>query len=453
MKGWTWGRRRLGICLGGLAALSGSGCGSGPRVEVVAPRWQAVRRTVVETARTELVRTWRLGLDVGARVGPVEREPGDPVAAGVELVPVDRTPLVAAVEAGRARILDLEAQLARARDVSLEEAALESARAEVAAFHEALSASAQQVEAERVRSERRSADLARDDALVAQKALAPAERDRTRLAADTARIDFARQKLDHASMVSLGVAVDLLPRVVDLWTARGRHDRAALEARIEAEKAGLAQAQHALGLARVVSPVDGVVLERLHRGEAWVEAGTRLLVVGRPADLGVVAEVLTEDAVRLEIEDAVELAVAGGSGPRFRARVARIEPQAFLKRSALGVEEARVRVHLGFEPGAGPSGTGVGVGFRMLARFVVEAKDRALAIPRRALLPGKEAGFRVQVVSGGRIEDRRVEVGILGEAEVEIVSGLAESDRVVASGSVDLVPGTEVEIESVANTP
>ena len=74
-----------------------------------------------------------------------------------------------------------------------------------------------------------------------------------------------------------------------------------------------------------------------------VTAGTALLEVGDPADMEAVIEVLSRDAAAIVPGAKVELEQWGGGAP-LQARVRLVEPAAFTKVSALGVEEQRVNV-------------------------------------------------------------------------------------------------------------
>jgi HlyD family secretion protein len=105
--------------------------------------------------------------------------------------------------------------------------------------------------------------------------------------------------------------------------------------------------------------------------------------------------------------------------------VRRVEPAAFTKVSALGVEEQRV--HVLVDP-FGPGWDRLGDGFSVEVRIVVAAREDALKIPASALF---RAGNRwaAFVVLGGRARLREVTTAEQGDAEVAIVSGLAPGER------------------------
>ena len=79
------------------------------------------------------------------------------------------------------------------------------------------------------------------------------------------------------------------------------------------------------------------------KSERVVTPGAPLLVVGDPSQLEVVIDLLSTEAVKVKPGMPVLLEGWGGDRP-LQARVRVVEPLAFTKVSALGVEEQRVNV-------------------------------------------------------------------------------------------------------------
>ena len=96
-------------------------------------------------------------------------------------------------------------------------------------------------------------------------------------------------------------------------------------------------------LVEVKSPVSGRVLKVTQESEMVVAPGTPILEIGDPSDIEIEAEILSRDAVAIHPGDSVEVEQWGGENPLI-GRVRRVEPAAFTKISALGVEEQRVIV-------------------------------------------------------------------------------------------------------------
>lgn len=73
-----------------------------------------------------------------------------------------------------------------------------------------------------------------------------------------------------------------------------------------------------------------------------MQAGAQLLEVGDPKALEIAVDVLTSDAVHIQAGAPVRVEEWGG--PALLGVVRQIEPSAFTRLSALGVEEQRVNV-------------------------------------------------------------------------------------------------------------
>src|SRR5579859_2198546 len=91
------------------------------------------------------------------------------------------------------------------------------------------------------------------------------------------------------------------------------------------------------------SPVAGQILRVPERSERVVAPGAALMIVGDPHILEIVIDVLSSEAVKIKPGMPVQLEGWGGPQP-LQARVRLVEPFAFTKVSALGVEEQRVNV-------------------------------------------------------------------------------------------------------------
>jgi len=218
------------------------------------------------------------------------------------------------------------------------------------------------------------------------------------------------------------------------------HARSA-QADAQAARAALLAVDGARG-ARIVipirAPVEGKVLRIPDKSERVVASGAPLLTVGDPNRLEVVIDLLSTEAVKVKAGMPVLLEGWGGDRP-LRARVRIVEPLAFTKVSALGVEEQRVNVIADF---VDPPGT-LGDAFRVEARVVLWSGEDVLKVPVSALFRRAES-WSVFVVEGGRARRREVEIGHRGALEVEITKGLNVGERVIRHPSNDIDEGRRV---------
>lgn len=190
------------------------------------------------------------------------------------------------------------------------------------------------------------------------------------------------------------------------------------------------------------SPIDGTVLKVLQESSAIVTPGTELLELGARNDLEIEVDVLSSDAVKITPGDRVILEHWGGDQP-LNARVKRVEPQAFTKISALGVEEQRVYVIADFTDPL-ELWNNLGDGYRVEARMVIWENPDVLKVPTSALFRQGD-DWAVFVDEGGVARVRLVEIGRRNALESQVLSGLEEGDRVVVHPSDKVVDGVKIE--------
>ena len=193
----------------------------------------------------------------------------------------------------------------------------------------------------------------------------------------------------------------------------------------------------------VHSPVTGQVLKVYRDSEGVVSAGAPLMDVGDPGQMEVLLEMLTADAAQVRVGAPAELTQWGGDTP-LQARVRRVEPQAFTKVSALGVEEQRVPVLLDLVSPPG-SWAGLGDGFRLDVRLPVQVVEQALKVPVGALFPsGPQMG--VFVVEAGRARLQWLQVLARQEREAWVRTDLAVGTRLITYPPSTLRDGDRVKV-------
>ncbi|NTW52610.1 MAG: efflux RND transporter periplasmic adaptor subunit [Chlorobiaceae bacterium] len=188
----------------------------------------------------------------------------------------------------------------------------------------------------------------------------------------------------------------------------------------------------------VAAPADGRVLRIHEKSEKVVAAGMPLFDIGDPGSMEVVIDVLSSDAVKVAPGQRVVIEQWGGPNPLY-AKVARKEPAAFTKVSALGIEEKRVNI-IALLDTAEPR---LGDNFRVQATIVLQEAARVLRVPVSALFRGPE-GWRVFVIDGDRAKVRKVSTGLRGVYEAEVTGGLREGEKVVLHPANELEDGVRV---------
>lgn len=344
-----------------------------------------VQVSIEEDGETRAVDRYGVAAPVAGRLLRLDLREGDAVKAGQVVAEIAPLPLSAA-------------------DRDMLEARLESAR------------SLHREAEERVRQ--------------AQTSAAQAGRERARVADLVARKFMSDQALEQAEVAA---------KMADAEVKAVRSRTAAAAAEVEAARSTLAAVRDRAPTVRVASPVDGRILRIAEKSERVVQPGTVLVTVGDPRALEIVVDVLSNDAVR--VKPGMRMLVTGwGGAEAVEAAVRVVEPAAFRKISALGVEEQRVYVVADFK--AVPAG--IGDAYRVDARIIVAEKADTLRVPVGALFR-RDGKWTVFVLSGGRLVARAVEVGLRGARDAEIVAGLEEGDEVVLYPGNELADGARVK--------
>lgn len=178
---------------------------------------------------------------------------------------------------------------------------------------------------------------------------------------------------------------------------------------------------------QIRAPVTGRILRIIQDSEAVVQAGTPLIDIGDPADLEVVADLLSTDAVQIKVDAPVR--IDGWGGAPMQGRVVRVDPAGFVKVSALGIEEQRVRTTIDF---ADPPEiwSRLGHDYRVIVHVTVWSADDVLSVPVGALFR-RDDDWAVFRLKDGRASTTIVKVGHRNSRMAEVLSGLSAGDRVV----------------------
>jgi HlyD family secretion protein len=265
--------------------------------------------------------------------------------------------------------------------------------------------------------------------------------------------DFAKQESERALAVVQqgGLARSDADRAVSNYqSAREQLSSANFGARVAEHEFKLAQtallqlsgkAEDAEQL-EIQSPVAGQVLKVFHESEGVVQGGTPIVEVGDPAALEIVVDVLSQDATRIPGGAPTTIERWGGKTP-LRGRVRVVEPSAFTKLSALGVEEQRVNVIIDLDDARELWST-LGDGYRVEARVSVWEGEDVLRLPASAVFRSEEA-WATFVVEEGTAVLREVEIGETNGLETEVLSGLEEGEQVIAYPSDSVRDGVSVK--------
>lgn len=285
----------------------------------------------------------------------------------------------------------------------------------------------------------------------ARREAALAQRERASATAKMYGADFERLKQLYAQKVLSAQEFD----AAQMRTTTALQDERAAEFGLKVAEFELEQARALLSREQpggnaeplvITSPVSGRILRVFQESSRVVPGGFPLLEVGDPADLEVRIEVLSRDGVAITPGARVSLEQWGGPAP-LAARVRLVEPSAFTKVSALGVEEQRVYVVADFTDPLDRRPT-LGDSYRVEAHIVTWESDRALRVPAGALFQ-RGGVWQAFVLDGRHTRLRAVSIGHNNGIEAEVLGGLAEGDHVVVYPGDKVADGTRVVAASV----
>lgn len=178
---------------------------------------------------------------------------------------------------------------------------------------------------------------------------------------------------------------------------------------------------------KVLAPASGRVLRVLTESEQVIQPGTPLLEIGDPGSMEIEVELLSRDAVRVQV--GASATISGWGGDAIPAVVERVEPSAVTKVSALGIDEQRVKVILALN-GPAESYSQLGHGFRVIARISLWRQDDILTIPVGALFRDGP-NWAAYVLRDERAQLLILSLGERNESLAQVLDGVQAGDRVI----------------------
>jgi HlyD family secretion protein len=349
------------------------------QVETGAVRLGPLSASVSEEGKTRIRQRYVVSAPVSGYLRRIELKPGAPVQAGRTILAVI-DPLPASPLDPRTR-----AQASARRDTA-----------------------ASQVEKSRANLELARRELSRFEQMAAAKSL-------------------STQDLEAARMRELAASRDLAG-------AEGSLRQAEAELQATGDNAPIAPVT-------ITAQQDGSVLTVFQESTRAVSQGTPLLSIGDPADLEVVVEMLSRDGAALPPQARVEIEQWGGPKP-LEGRVRLVEPAAFTKISALGVEEQRVNVVVDITTPLAERRS-LGDNYRVENRVILWECDKVLKAPSSGLFRHGDA-WAAYVVREGKATLVPVDVGRSNGREMQVLSGLSEGDLVILYPGDRIQPGQRV---------
>ncbi|MBL8061419.1 MAG: efflux RND transporter periplasmic adaptor subunit [Anaerolineales bacterium] len=171
----------------------------------------------------------------------------------------------------------------------------------------------------------------------------------------------------------------------------------------------------------IVAPYDGVVLEAKAQTGISISADTTLFKVGDPKALEVKANITEEDFPIVAVGQEVELFFDARSDLSVQGFVDRIIP--------IRIEGDTPRYQIFIVLHEVPDG--LADGMTADASITITKRENVLCLPRSVVRASGVDEVVLKVWVDQAIETRIVTIGLRGDSDVEIISGLSEGDQVV----------------------
>ncbi|NES83407.1 MAG: efflux RND transporter periplasmic adaptor subunit [Moorea sp. SIO2B7] len=367
-------------------------------VDVAIARLDSLEEVAEYVGSTKPVSEVSLRSQVEGRLLSLNVDVGDKVTQGQILARLDDTLLANAVSQEKAELATLEAQLAQSK-VQVNNARIQFERLRLQ-FQQAKNDAARFTELAKVGAiSQQQAESSETEAKVAQKAV------------------FAAQE----QIISAEKAV------------------AAAYGRIAAQKAVIAENQQRQAYAKLISPISGVVLQKVSEPGNLISPGGEVLKLGDFSLIKVIVPVSELDLPNISLGQSVEVKLDAFPKQYFSGKVSRISPVANSSARQIPVEITIPN------PNAK-----IGSGLLARVRFQSSTLQRVI-LPQSAVI-GEGSSTAIFVISHQgkekktQVRERKVTIGNRMNGKVEIISGIKPGERFVVKSGKVLTDGDTVRL-------
>jgi len=256
-----------------------------------------------------------------------------------------------------------------------------------------------------------------------QGALPRKELDQSRVDITEKRNQYAIAKQHLESLMAIGKTAELAAAAGQLESAKGKYQGA--------------EAQ--LSYSEIRSPINGVVTDRpLYPGE-MASAGTPLVTVMDISSVIAKAHIPEEDAAALRAGDQGTMVVPGIDKP-IEGKVTIVSPALDPNSTTVEVWFEAKNPHHELKPGTS-----------VTVNLTAQTVNNALVVPAGSILTAPDGSTTVMLAGAdGLAHQKAVKVGIRNGDDVQVLEGLAETDKVISSGAYGLPDKTKIKVEAAA---
>lgn len=217
--------------------------------------------------------------------------------------------------------------------------------------------------------------------------------------------------------------------------------RAVYKAQLEQAALNLENILLNLKKQEIVSPMDGVILERKVEVNTVGVPGTVAFVIGNTENIEIEASILADDAASVKLGDEVEIIERSEKKQVIGGTVSKIAPSAVTVTSSLGVNQKKVTVTIEPQEHTVP----LKPGYEVDIKVITQRKNNVIMVPESSVFDykGKSCLFAVE---SGKTVLRIVQKGIQDESFVEIVVGIKEGELVLSEPDNSIQEGMKIKL-------
>ncbi|MFW2491086.1 efflux RND transporter periplasmic adaptor subunit [Clostridium chromiireducens] len=190
---------------------------------------------------------------------------------------------------------------------------------------------------------------------------------------------------------------------------------------------------------QVLSPIDGIVVEKLLEENAIVVPGTTAFLIDNTKNLELEANILSDDIYKVKIGNEVEVSGKAIGNSLLKGKIIKIAPEAKNITSSLGVNQKRVMVTIEINDDTDL----LKPGYDLDIKIITEIKSDTLVIPDSSVFDYKGDSCVFAVVDGKTVI-RQIKKGIESEKTIEVLGGLEEGERIVLKPDNNTKEGMKV---------
>jgi HlyD family secretion protein len=207
-----------------------------------------------------------------------------------------------------------------------------------------------------------------------------------------------------------------------LLTTPTPEDIAIAEAQVKQDEAALQQAQAALAKASLVAPFDGSVGDIFIQVGQQVGSSTQAVALVDLSKLNLTITLAEVDEPKVQIGQPAQITLDAEPGAAFTGTVTEVD---LVGTTTQGVVNYAATVSVDH-----PAAT-IRPGMNASASIILQQRENVLLVPNRAVRSVGTRGKSVTVLYQGQLIDTPVTLGLSGNSQSEVVSGLQEGDLVV----------------------